>query len=95
MSSVAELFVSIKEKEHSSFMDFIIESFNPSITERVFTNVIQFAKQITEIFDYDMPLINQSRKTLLFNEKILWVKKMVVNTLMSQWDVLMGWKCVR
>ena len=32
-------------------------------------------KQITDIFDYDMSLINQSRKTLLFNETIPWVKK--------------------
>ena len=52
-----------------------IEIFYPSITERLFTNAIRFAKQITEISDYDMSLINQSRKTLLPNEKLLWVKK--------------------
>ena len=51
-----------------------IERFYPSITERLFTNAIQFAKQITEISDYDMSLINQSRKTF-FNEKIPCVKK--------------------
>ena len=56
-------------------MVFDIESFYPSITECLFTNAIQFAKQITEISDCDMSLINQSRKTLLFNEKIPWVKK--------------------
>ena len=74
-SSVIEWFVNIKEKERSSFMVFDIESFYPSITECLFTNAIQFAKQITEISDCDMSLINQSRKTLLFNEKIPWVKK--------------------
>ena len=74
-SSVIEWFLNIKEKERSSFMVFDIESFYPSITERLFNNAIQFAKQITEISDYDMSLINQSRKTLLFNEKIPWVKK--------------------
>ena len=68
-------FVNIKGKERSSFMVFDIESFYPSITERLFTDAIQFAKQITEISDYDMSLINQSRKTLLFNEKIPWAKK--------------------
>ena len=52
-----------------------IEIFYPSITERLFTNAIRFAKQITKISDYDMSLINQSRKTLLLNEKLLWVKK--------------------
>ena len=43
-------------------MVFDIESFYPSITERLFTNAIQIAKQITKISDYDMSLINQSRK---------------------------------
>ena len=52
-----------------------IEIFYPSITERLFTNANRFAKQITEISDYDMSLINQSRKTLLLNEKLPWVKK--------------------
>ena len=56
-------------------MLFDIEGFYPSIIERLFINAIQFAKQITEISDYDMSLINQSRKTLMFNEKIPWVKK--------------------
>ena len=74
-SSVIQWFVNIKEKERSSFMVFDIESFYPSITERLFNNAIQFAKQTTEISDYDMSLINQSRKTLSFNEKIPWVKK--------------------
>ena len=55
-------------------MLFDIEGFYPSIIERLFINAIQFAKQITEISDYDMSLINQSRKKL-FNEKIPWVKK--------------------
>ena len=65
-----EWFVNIKEKERSSFIVFDIESFYPSITEHLFTNAIQFSKQITEISDYEMSLINLSRKTLLFNEKI-------------------------
>ena len=74
ISSVIEWFINIKEKERSSFMVSGIESFYPLITEGLFTNAIQFAKQITKISNYDMSLINQSRKTL-FNEKIPWVKK--------------------
>ena len=58
-SSVIQWFVNIKEKERSFFMLFDIESFYLSIKERLFTNAIQFAKQITEISDYDMSLINQ------------------------------------
>ena len=74
MSWVIKSFFNINEKERSYFMVFVIESFYPSMTERLFTNAIQFAKQITKIFDYDMSLIKQSRKTL-FNEKTPWVKK--------------------
>ena len=58
-SSVIECFVNIKEKERSSFMVFDIESFYPSITKCLFNNAIQFAKQITEISNYDMSLITK------------------------------------
>ena len=43
-SSVIQWFVNIKEKEHSSVMVFDIERFCPAVTERLFTNAIQFAK---------------------------------------------------
>ena len=36
---------------------------------------IQFAKQVTYIWRYKYKFNNASRKTLLFNEGILWVKK--------------------
>ena len=62
-SLVIEWFLNIKEKKHSSFMVFDNESLYSSITERLFTYAMQFAKQITEISNYDMSLINQSRKT--------------------------------
>ena len=67
-------------------MVFDIESFYLSITERLFTNVIRFSKQITEVSHYDMSLKNQSRKTLLFDEKIPWVKKDGI----EDFDVPMG-----
>ena len=54
-------------------MVFDIESFYLSITESLFTNTIQFVKEITKISDYHMSLINQSQKALLVNEKIPWV----------------------
>lgn len=57
-SSLIEWFVSIKEKKRESFMVFDIGSFYPSITERLFMNAIQVAKQIAETFDYDMSLLN-------------------------------------
>ena len=68
------LLISKKRNVHLSWF-FDIESFYPSITERLFINAIQFVKQITKISDYGMSLINQSGRTLLFYEKTLWVKK--------------------
>ena len=56
-------------------MDFDIESFYPSIAERLFRNGIQIAEEITETCDYDMSLINESRKTLFFDKKVRCIKK--------------------
>ena len=69
-------FANVAEKDHSSFMVFDISNFYCSII------------LLTEILDYEMSLINQSPKTLLFNEKML------VRILMFQWDVLMDQKFV-
>ena len=56
-------------------MVFDIQGFDPSITESLVTNATQFTKQINEISHYDIYLINQSQKTVLFNEHIPSVKK--------------------
>ena len=69
-SSVFDWFVNIGEKNRTSFMVFDIESFPSPIAECLFKNTTDFAKQVTEISDYGMSLINQSRKTLLFNKNM-------------------------
>ena len=53
MPLVIEWFVNIKGKERLSFTAFDIESFDSSITESLFTNAMKFAKQVTEISDYE------------------------------------------
>ena len=58
-------FVKIKEKERSYFMVFDIESFYPSITKSLFANATQSAKQITEISDFEVALINKKRYCLM------------------------------
>ena len=67
-SSVIEWFINIKNKEIFSFIVFDIESFYPSISEDLFNSAIQFAKESVDISDYNLSLINQARKTLLFHE---------------------------
>ena len=56
-------------------MVFDIESFYPSISEKLFNEAIQYAKNIVEIPDHDMTIINHSRKSLLFHENEPWLKK--------------------
>ena len=56
-------------------MVFNIESFYPSISEKLFNEAIQYGKNMVEIPDHDVVIINHSRKSLLFHENEPWVKK--------------------
>ena len=49
--------------------------FYPSISEKLFNKAIQYAKNILEIPDHDMIIINHSRRSSLFHESEPWVKK--------------------
>ena len=74
-SSIIEWFNNFENKQRLSFMVFDNENFYPSISENLFIKAIQFARQITEITEEDINLIMQTRKALLFNDGIPWVKK--------------------
>ena len=54
---------------------FDTESFYPSVSGDLFKSAIHFAKKSIHISDYDLSLINQAQKTLLFHENAPWVKK--------------------
>ena len=56
-------------------MVFDIESFYPSISEKLFNEAIQYAKNIVETPDHDMIVISHSRRSSLFHENEPWVKK--------------------
>ena len=74
-SDVIEWYKAIDDKQNSSFIQFDIESFYPSIKKELFDSAILFAKTITDISDEELNIIMESRKTLLFNNEIPWVKK--------------------
>ena len=74
-SSVIDWFKNIPDKNSCYFMVFDIESFYPSISEKLFNDAIQYAKQTVEIPDHDMIIINHSRKSLLFHDNEPWVKR--------------------
>ena len=74
-STVIDWFKNIPDKKSCYFMEFDIENFYPSISEKLFNEAIQYAKNIVEIPDHDMIIINHSRRSLLFHENEPWVKK--------------------
>ena len=68
-SDVIEWYKAIDDKQNSSFIQFDIESFYPSIKKELFDNAILFAKTITDISDEELNIIMESRKTLLFRRQ--------------------------
>ena len=74
-SSVFDWFKNIPNKRQSSFIQFDVENFYPSISLTLFKNAIQYACEITEITNHDICIIKHSRKTFLFNNNQPWQKK--------------------
>ena len=66
-SQVITSFKNIKSKKTSSFVNFDVENFYPSISIDLFTGAISYAKTITNIDDDQLSMIMKSRKTFLFN----------------------------
>ncbi len=51
------------------------ESFYPSISKKLLSDAISFAKTYWNISEQDIDLIMHARKSLLFNKGTTWVKK--------------------
>ena len=71
--AVVEWFKKIRNKNNASFL--VFETFYPSISPELFHKAINFFKITRDIPDKDISIIMQSRRTLLFNNKELWLKK--------------------
>ena len=56
-SDVVKWFKSIPEKRVSSFVNFDVENFYSSISMKLFTNSIKYAKNLIEITDQDLAII--------------------------------------
>ena len=70
-----EWYKAIPNKDQYRFVIFDIESFYPSILLKLFNDVLNFAKAITDISEKDVSIIMQARKTLLFNDSKPWLEK--------------------
>lgn len=84
-SDVLTWFTNIPNKKKSKFIKFDIVEFYPSISETLLSDALTFAQTITDIEIAQIEIIKHSRKSLLFDEDNIWVKKGDV-----MFDVTMG-----
>ena len=73
--SVITWFEIIKNKNKCIFMQFNIEGFYPSISEDLFKRSINHARTFGDIRSDEEETILHSRKSLLFNNSDIWIKK--------------------
>ena len=73
--NATDWFKRINEKHHYKFLIFGINDFYPSITEKLLSNAICFAEQHIAISNEHKIIIKHARKSLLFNNEQIWVKK--------------------
>ena len=69
-SEVTECFTKIPDKNRYTCAIFDIKDFSSSISEKLLTNVLNFAKETTDVSREDLQIMYQAWKSLLFsNEK--------------------------
>ena len=74
-SDFIKWFKSIRNKRVSSFVNFNVENFYPSISMKLFRESIEYVKNLIEITGQALVIIMQAIKTLLFENTEPWVKK--------------------
>ena len=60
-------FKSIPEERASSFLNLDVNKFYPSISMKLFTGTVEYAKTLIEITDQDLAIKMQARKTFQSN----------------------------
>ena len=91
-SSVIGWFKNISNKRQSSFIQFDVENFYPSISLTLFNNAIQYACEITEITNHDISIINTLEKLYSSIATSHGKTNLVIQILTSQWVVMMEQK---
>ena len=84
-SEVLNFFSNIQQRDTRKFVQFDIVEFYPSISERLLSDALNFAKRHVQISSREIEIIQHARKSLLFQDGDVWVKKNG-----SLFDVTMG-----
>ena len=75
-ATVIEWFKRIPDKKKCRFIKFDVCEFYPSISESLLDKAISYAKMIATVNGDMMPIVQQARKSLLFDHECnAWVKK--------------------
>ena len=61
--------------DKAPFFNFNTENFHPSISEKLLTDAVSYAKSLIDITKAEYSIIMHSRKILLFQNSEPWVKK--------------------
>ena len=85
-ASTLNWFNTISDKPNCKFLKFDVVEFYPSITEKLLTDAINFANDYANINDEAISTIMHARKSILFCDGNLRVKKSG-----AEFDVRMGW----
>ena len=75
-ASTLNWFNAISDKPNCKFLMFDVVEFYPSITEKLLTDALNFANDYANINDEAISTIMHARKSLLFCDGDLWVKKL-------------------
>ena len=74
-NEVIEWFLKIPDKNRYKFAIFDIKDSHPSISEKLLTNALNFAKEITDISGEEVQIMYHANKSLLFSNEKPWVKR--------------------
>ena len=93
MANTIKQFKSIPNKKASSFVNFDVENFYSSMSEKLLTDAVSYAKDRyngRRTFNYNAFKVDTSLPKL----QTVGEKKTVTRTLMFPWDVTMEWRFV-
>ena len=87
-SEVIEWFPKIPDKNRYKFPIFDIKDFYPSISKKLLTNALKFAKEITDNSIEDIQIMYHARKSFLFSNEKPWMKRegKLFNVTMGAYD---------
>ena len=74
-ASVIDWFKNINEKRDCRFIQLDIADFYPSISQELLSKAIRFARKFTAIENSSLDIIQHARKSLLFDQNNIWIKK--------------------